>query len=165
MTRSHEARNHNSFSQDDRYQLAKSLTHSHPLPTPSFHKLTLPSPQLTARILPANDQLTRQTASGKCGSLELLSLGNRGVEVQGDDGDGRECIKTVLSCRIVDWSLITALSIGKECCTHLGCWSYVHAWKSNVWSPSDIPNPVVMSLYDFLFCPFLPIFVICPYTY
>jgi len=87
----------NSTSMDCGYQLEKSLTHSQPLPTPSFQRLTLPSPQLTARMFPASDQLTRQTASGKCGSFELGSFGSKAVEVQGDEGDGRVWIKTVRS--------------------------------------------------------------------
>ena len=40
-------------------------------------------------MLPASDQLTRQTASGTCGSFEGAD-GKRGVEVQGEVGEGRE---------------------------------------------------------------------------
>lgn len=73
-------------------QLVISLIHSQPFPPiTSFHKLTLPSAQLTARMLPAKDQETFQTASGNLGSVELPVevVGIRGVEVQGEVGDGR----------------------------------------------------------------------------
>jgi hypothetical protein len=47
-------------------------------------------------MFPASDQLTRQTASGKWGSLDGAD-GKRGVEVHGEVGDGREWIITVRS--------------------------------------------------------------------
>lgn len=46
-----------------------SLTHSHPLPPmTSFHRVTLPSAQATAKTFPARLHETLQTASGKSGS-------------------------------------------------------------------------------------------------
>lgn len=71
---------------------------------PSFHKVTFPSPQLTARIFPANDQLTRHTASEKWGSFESGADGKSGCDSQGDDGVGRVCMRTVRSCQV---SIIT----------------------------------------------------------
>jgi hypothetical protein len=47
-------------------------------------------------MFPASDQLTRQTASGKWGSLDGAD-GNKGVEVHGEVGEGREWIMTVRS--------------------------------------------------------------------
>jgi hypothetical protein len=47
-------------------------------------------------MFPASDQLTRQTASGKWGSLDGAD-GKRGVEVHGEVGEGREWIMTVRS--------------------------------------------------------------------
>jgi len=47
-------------------------------------------------MFPARDQLTRQTASGKWGSLDGAD-GKRGVEVHGEVGEGREWIMTVRS--------------------------------------------------------------------
>ena len=47
-------------------------------------------------MLPANDQLTRQTASGKWGSLEGAD-GRSGVDVHAEVGEGREWIMTVRS--------------------------------------------------------------------
>lgn len=46
-----------------------SLTHSHPLPPmTSFHRVTLPSAQATAKTFPARLHETLHTASGKSGS-------------------------------------------------------------------------------------------------
>lgn len=70
-----------------------SLTHSQPPLALSFHKLTLPSPVLTAKTLPASDQERRQTVSGK-----VSPLGRREEVDQGPEGVERVWIRTVLSC-------------------------------------------------------------------
>lgn len=141
-------------------QLEKSLTHSHPRPTPSFQRLTLPSPQLTARMFPASDQLTRQTASGKWGSAELGEFGNKVVEVQGEDGEGRVWMSTVRSCQP---------SQRRFCCetsgaTYLRGRGKVHARQPDVWRPGHISDPIIMPFNHLLLRPLLPFFVITPYA-
>lgn len=70
-----------------------SLTHSHPPLALSFHKLTLPSPVLTANTLPASDHERRQTVSGK-----VSPAGRREEVDQGPEGVERVWMRTVLSC-------------------------------------------------------------------
>ena len=62
-----------------------SLTHSHTPLRFSFQSVTLPSPQLTARMLPASDQETRQTTSGNLPAGAGAALGAAG-ETDADAG-------------------------------------------------------------------------------
>jgi len=71
-------------------------------------------------MFPASDQLTRQTASGKWGSLDGAD-GRRGVEVHGEVGEGREWIMTVRSYP-------SGLYIDVENETYLRSRSNVHPW-------------------------------------
>lgn len=76
-----------------------SLTHSHPLPPmTSFHRVTLPSAQATAKTFPARLHETLHTASGKSGSGLSDPWGRSLVDVQAEVGEGRKWIWTVRSC-------------------------------------------------------------------
>ena len=82
-----------------------SLTHSHTPFRFSFQSVTLPSPQLTARMLPARDHETRQTTSGNLPGVELVDVGDEvpdadgssAVFTQGDVGVSFVQMRTVLS--------------------------------------------------------------------
>ena len=86
-----------------------SLTHSHWPFKFSFQSVTLPSPQLTAKILPAKLQATLQTTSGNfplaAGALAFAGAdtaetdGSRVVLTHGKVGVSLVQITTVLSCK------------------------------------------------------------------
>ena len=82
-----------------------SLTHSQAPFRFSFQSVTLPSPQLTARMLPASDHETRQTTSGNLpgaapaefGEAEPDAEGSKAVLTHGEVGVSFVQISTVLS--------------------------------------------------------------------
>src|SRR5258708_35613800 len=77
-----------------------SLTHSQVPFKFSFQRGTLPSPQLTARMLPAKLQDTRQMTSGNLGGVPLgapAGLGSRYVLFHGALGESFVQLITVLS--------------------------------------------------------------------
>lgn len=96
-------------------QLVSSLTHSHTPFKFSFHSETFPSPQLTARMLPAKLQDTRQTTSGNFPGAALgvaaagapvvadvpSDEGSKGVLTQGFSGESFVHMRTVRSCDAV----------------------------------------------------------------
>src|SRR5262249_40039263 len=86
-------------------QLVISLTHSHTPRKFSFQSVTFPSPQLTAKILPARLQETRQTTSGNLPATAGVDVGGEAEEgssavfTQGDVGVSFVQMRTVLSFR------------------------------------------------------------------
>ncbi len=89
-------------------QLDMSLTHSHTPFKFSFHNVTLPSPQLTARMFPARDHETRQTTSGNLPGVAVAPAGavpdaegSRAVFTHGEVGVSLVQISTVLSYHIM----------------------------------------------------------------
>ena len=90
------------------YHCIISLTHSHTPRRFSFQSVTFPSPQLTARILPARLHETRQTTSGNFPGVIAaaptapdvavdVGFGSRAVFVQEPCGESFVHISTVLS--------------------------------------------------------------------
>ena len=85
-----------------------SLTHSQTPFRFSFQRVTLPSPQLTARMLPASDHETRQTTSGNlpagagpppgAAGETAAEAGSSAVLVHGAVGESFVQMRTVLSC-------------------------------------------------------------------
>lgn len=87
-----------------------SLTHSQTPFRFSFHSVTLPSPQLTAKMFPAKLQETRHTTSGNlplaaaAGDVDAEE-GSSTVLTQGDDVVSFVQITTVLS--LINVKLVT----------------------------------------------------------
>lgn len=81
-----------------------SLTHSHVPRRFSFHNVTFPSPQLTARMFPARLHDTRHTTSGNLPAAAALGApeavdGSRAVLTHGEVIESFVQINTVLSLK------------------------------------------------------------------
>lgn len=143
-----------------------SLTHSHTPFRFSFHSVTLPSPQLTARILPARDQETRQTTSGNLPGVEPVDVGDDAPEAdgssavftQGEVGVSFVQMRTVLSW----WDTISTCVAQVWERSHLRSRRYVAPRETDIRGPSDIPNPVSVTLEDLFFDPGLRVFPVSP---
>lgn len=85
-------------------QLVTSLTHSHPPFKFSFHSVTFPSPQLTAKMFPARLHETRHTTSGNLPAPVAgapageIVLGSSAVLTHGAVAESFVQMRTVLSC-------------------------------------------------------------------
>src|SRR5438876_2778161 len=87
------------------HQLVMPLTHSQTPRKFSFHSVTFPSPQLTARRFPAKLHETRHTTSGNLPAAAApvdvggtpVDVGSRAVLTHGDVGVSLVQMRTVLS--------------------------------------------------------------------
>ena len=132
-----------------------SLTHSHWPFKFSFQSVTLPSPQLTAKMLPAKLHDTLQTTSGNfplvtgapafAGADTAETDGSRIVLTHGDVCVSLVQITTVLSCKdkalrkkIGEWV--------KGPCTNLGGSGNVTSGQPDIRGPGNVPDPVSVTL-------------------
>lgn len=144
-----------------------SLTHSQTPFRFSFHNVTFPSPQLTARILPAKDHETRQTTSGNfpgaeapvVGEAEPAADGSSAVFTQGEVGPSLVQMSTVLSCFCMSRGLQTFSAAWN---THLRRGSNVTSREADIWSPSNIAHPICMPFKYLLLYPRLRILAVSP---
>ena len=147
-----------------------SLTHSHEPFKFSFQSVTLPSPQLTARMLPAKLHDTLQTTSGNfpltpgapafAGADTAETDGSRVVLTHGEVGVSLVQITTVLSC---NHNMRFREKQSEDRCTNLRGSGNVTSGQSNIWSPGNVPDPVSVTLQHLLLHPALSIFPVPPY--
>ena len=129
-----------------------SLTHSHEPFKFSFQSVTFPSPQLTARMLPAKLHDTLQTTSGNfpfttgapafAGAETAEMDGSRVVLAHGEVGVSLVQITTVLSC---EHNEILGERV-KIRCTNLRGSGNVTPGQSDIRSPSHVPDPISVTL-------------------
>lgn len=143
-----------------------SLTHSQTPRRFSFHKVTFPSPQLTARMFPAKLHDTLQTTSG---NLPLAAAGATGVV------DAEEGSRVVLTHGAVGLSLVQMITVlsysgkykgnnpGQLCVKYLRSCGNVAARQSNIRRPCYIPHPIGVAFKRLLFHPALRILPKRPY--
>ena len=145
-----------------------SLTHSHEPFKFSFQSVTFPSPQLTARMLPAKLHDTLQTTSGNfpltagvpafAGADTAETDGSRVALTHGEVGVSLVQITTVLSC---EHNEIFGERV-KIRCTNLRGSGNVTPGQSDIRSPGDIPDPVSMTFQNLFLHPTLSVFPIPP---
>lgn len=127
-----------------------SLTHSHTPFKFSFQSVTLPSPQLTAKMFPAKDHETRHTTSGNLpegvgaalvpvGDVAAEAEGSSAVLTQGDVGVSLVQIRTVLS-------FIQSVSTRQSEDAFASVIIPVKRWQCNFWVaqclvPTQHPEP------------------------
>lgn len=131
----------------------------------SFHNVTFPSPQLTARMFPARLHDTRHTTSGNLPAAAALGApeaveGSRAVFTHGEVNESFVQINTVLSLK--SRYLQTKNTGKKYFVTNLRCCCNITPWQTDIGCPCNITHPICVSIKCLFLHPRLRVFTVAP---